>query len=67
MKIKREHIFEIICSPGFWQFLCMAAGGGLSVAAANMWNRPYFVDIPVREVREETGENSFLGQAEEAG
>lgn len=67
MKIKREHIFEIICSPGFWQLLCMAAGGGLSVAAANMWNRPYFVDIPVREVREERGENSFLGQAEEAG
>ena len=37
------------------------------MAAANMWNRPYFVDIPVREVREERGENSFLGQAEEAG
>ena len=51
MKIKREHIFEIICSPGFWQLLCMAAGGGLSVAAANMWNRPYFVNIPVSEVR----------------
>ena len=67
MKIKKEPIFGMVCSPGFWQFLCMAAGGGLSVAAANVWNRPYFVDIPVREVREEKGENFFLGQAEEAG
>ena len=47
MRIEKERVFEMVRRPAFWQFLCMMAGGGVSVMAANTWDKPYFVEIPI--------------------
>ena len=67
MRIEKERVFEIVRRPAFWQFLCMMAGGGVSVVAANTWDKPYFVEIPGKEVPGKWEENLFLDRAMEAG
>ena len=59
---KRKLIFKRLRSPVCLWLMCMAAGGGVSVAISNTWDRPFYVEIPVRGG---TGEekNSFLLQA----
>ena len=67
MRIEKERVFEMVRRPAFWQFLCMMAGGGVSVMAANTWDKPYFVEIPGKEVPGKWEENLFLDRAMEAG
>ncbi|MCI9147852.1 MAG: hypothetical protein HFG73_06245 [Hungatella sp.] len=55
MKIEKKRVWL--------RLFCMAAGGWISVAAADGWNKPFYVEVPVKGGLSGHERNGFLGEA----
>ncbi len=60
---KRKLIFKMLRSPACLWLMCMMAGGGVSIVISNTWDRPFYIEIPVKGGSIGEEKNSFLQQA----